>query len=324
MWFRESKKMRLIIGWIAVSLITLVACLWALWGTIENFHEGWWRPTLLGRLTELFVQYLSFTLITVGIGILAIRWPRIGGGLLLLISAILSAWIFRDLPQMNFIGILSWLPVTGLPILVGILFLFGQPHPRKWAYLVVAGMPLLVIVICAIGPLYRIAGRIDDGNREVRLVEGNGVRLIWAPTGPGWIRSIGRAFSWEEARKQCRFLSMDGKSLTDNPQNIWRLPTVDEAVRSMMRHGHNCGGQWDSKQKQATYDIRPDKESPLWDTTSPIIYWWTATEVDDEHSFIITYQGSVYPRNKQFKINSLGFRAVKTIDYSHNEGLTSE
>jgi hypothetical protein len=30
-----------VVGWSAVALNLLVACLWAFWGAIENFHEGW-------------------------------------------------------------------------------------------------------------------------------------------------------------------------------------------------------------------------------------------------------------------------------------------
>ena len=307
-------KVRLITGWVAVGLIALTACFWALWGTIENFHEGWWYPNLFERVFVMFIQYLSPPITIILIGIIAIRWPKIGGGLLLVISAwFIWKFIVPKLPEMNTKAILSWFPAAWLPVLVGILFLFGRPHPRKWAYLVVAGVPLLVSIICAVEPIYRISGRIDDGIREERLVEGNGVKLFWAPAGPGWARSAGQACSWEEAHRRCQFLTEDGKTLADTPQNIWRLPTVDEAVRSMARHGQNCGGRWDPEKKWAAYDVRPDKESPLWDTHSGIIYWWTKTEVDEANSFIIVYHGGVYPRKKRLRMGSLGFRAVRCV-----------
>lgn len=317
-----SVKIRLILGWIAVALITVVACCWAFWGTLENFHEGWWYPHLLKNLALMLVQYMSFSLITITIGIVAVRWPKIGGGILIVLSFLLNLLVLKinPLSQMSLRDIFIWFPFIGLPWVVAVLFLFGRPQPRKWAYLIIVGAPLLVSVVCAVEPVYRISGRIDDGNREMRLVEGNGVRLIWAPAGPGWVREYSQACSWEEARRRCRFLTEDGKTLADTPQNIWRLPTVDEAVRSMARHGRSCGGRWDPEKQRATYEIRPDKESPLWDTTSGIIYWWTATEVDETHAFFIIYNGQVYPRAKQRRrMVTQGFRAVKAANCDDNE-----
>lgn len=69
-------------------------------------------------------------------------------------------------------------------------------------------------------------------------------------------------------------------SLANTPQNIWRLPTVAEAVQSMMRNGRSSHGVWDAETAQASYAITADKESPLWDVYSQVIYWWTATELD--------------------------------------------
>jgi hypothetical protein len=100
-------------------------------------------------------------------------------------------------------------------------------------------------------------------------------------------------------------------TISSNPQHIWRLPTVDEAVRSMARHGQNSGGIWDAEIAQAAYKITPDKESPLWNTLSQVIYWWTATEVDEERAYIIVYDGTVWPRSKHIGPAYLGFRCVK-------------
>jgi hypothetical protein len=77
----------------------------------------------------------------------------------------------------------------------------------------------------------------------------------------------------------CQYLSEDGLTLASMPQHIWRLPTVDEAVRSMARHVQNSGGVWDADIAKATYKTTPDKESPLWNVRSQVIYWWTATEL---------------------------------------------
>jgi hypothetical protein len=100
-------------------------------------------------------------------------------------------------------------------------------------------------------------------------------------------------------------------ALAAAPQHIWRLPTVDEAVRSMARRGRNSGGVWDAQSGTAAYQILPDKESPLWNPYSQVIYWWTATEIDQDRVYIIVYDGKVWPRPKQFGPAYLGFRCVK-------------
>ncbi len=154
----------------------------------------------------------------------------------------------------------------------------------------------------------RVSQRVNDGNLEARLVEGNGVALIWAPDGPGWPRD---GMDWVEAGEACQYLAEDGTALATTAQDIWRLPTVDEAVRSMSRHGKNSGGVWDAQSAQASYQTRPDKESPLWNVYSQVIYWWTATEVDEEQAYMIVYDGKVWPRTKQLSQDYLGFRCVK-------------
>jgi hypothetical protein len=167
---------------------------------------------------------------------------------------------------------------------------------------------MLTLIISGIEPIIRVPQRINDGNLEARLVQGNGVHLTWAPDGPGWPRE---GVTWEEAQQVCQHLSEDGLTLASAPQDIWRLPTVDEAVRSMTRHDQNSGGVWDAENAEAIYQKRPDKESPLWNVHSQVIYWWTATEVDEDRAYIIVYDGKVWPRNKQFSPAYLGYRCVK-------------
>jgi hypothetical protein len=99
--------------------------------------------------------------------------------------------------------------------------------------------------------------------------------------------------------------------VAQTPQNIWRLPSVAEAVRSMARHGRNSMGVWDPLTSEAVYETKPDKESPLWNTRSPVIYWWTATEIDGNRAYIIVYDGRVWPRDKELSQDYLGFRCVK-------------
>jgi hypothetical protein len=48
------------------------------------------------------------------------------------------------------------------------------------------GLSVLTLLMSGAEPLFRVSGRLDDGDRGPRLVRGNGVQLIWAPEGPGW------------------------------------------------------------------------------------------------------------------------------------------
>ena len=292
---------RQIIGWIAVGLSTVITCFWAFWGIIENFHEGWYYPSWLSNVGLMFAQYLSPMLIFMGVTLISIFWPRFGGSLHGVI-ALVAVWFFQAFS--NAATFLLILPLIGL----GVLYWFGRSKPRKIAVSLVVGLPILVMIISGVEPVIRVSQRLNDGNLQARLVNGNGAKLTWAPDGPGWPREGG---DWHEAQQVCQRLSEDGLTLVPTPQNIWRLPTVDEAVRSMARHGQNSAGVWDAESAEATYTTTPDKESPLWNVHSQVIYWWTATEVDDERAYIIVYDGKVWPRSKQFGPAYLGFRCVK-------------
>jgi hypothetical protein len=292
---------RKIVGWIAVSLSIAITCFWAFWGVIENFHEGWYYESLLANAGLMVVQYLSPMLIFMGVTLVSISWPRVGGGLHVILALLVAG--FFGLAK-NTALLFLIVPLIG----IGLLYWFGRPQPRTLAVSLAIGLPILTVGIFGIGPIRRVSQRIDDGNLQTRLVSGNGVKLVWAPDGPGWPRT---GATWFEAQRRCQSLAEDGLTLDPMPQNLWRLPTVDEAVRSMARHGQNSGGAWDAEIAKATYVTTPDKESPLWNAHSQVIYWWTATEVDAEHAYVIAYDGTVWPRSKQFSPASLGFRCVR-------------
>jgi len=294
-------KKQSIMGWVAVGVSTVITCFWAFWGIIENFHEGWYFESLLSNLGLMFAQYLSPMLVFTVVTLVSIFWPRFGGGLHIFF-ALLAVWFFNAFSNAAIFLII--LPLIGL----GLLYWNGCLEPKKLAVSVSMGLPLLMLIIAGVEPVIRVSQRINDGNLNARLVHGNEVDLTWAPDGPGWPHEGG---NWFEAKQTCQYLSEDGLTVSSTPQNIWRLPTVDEAVRSMSRHGQNSGGVWDAETGDATYEITPDKESPHWNVYSQVIYWWTATGVDEEHAYIIVYDGKVSPRDKQVDLAYLGFRCIK-------------
>ncbi len=288
-------------GWIGVCISTTITCFWAFWGIIENFHEGWFYESLLLNLGLMITQYLSPMLLFMGVTLVSLYWPRIGGGLHIVL-ALFAVWFLQAFS--NPVMFLLILPLVGL----GALYWFGRPQPRKLAVSLVVGLPLLTLIISGIGPIRRVSQRINDGNLQARQVRGNGVNLIWAPDGPGWPQA---GTNWHEAQRVCRYLNEDGLTISSQPLDIWRLPTADESVRSMARHGQNSGGVWNAENGQVTYKTSPDKESPLWNIYSQVIYWWTATEIDENRAYIIVYDGKVWPRSKQFGPAYLGFRCVR-------------
>ena len=288
-------------GWIAVAISTIITSFWAFWGIIENFHEGWYAESLASNLVLMFVQYLSPMLIFMGVTLVSIYYPRVGGGLHAAV-ALLAIWFFDAFS--NAATFLIILPLIGL----GALYWYGRPQPRRAAVSFIIGLPLLTLILSGIEPVMRVSQRVDDGNLQARLVHGNGVDLVWAPDGPGWPRA---GMNWEEAGQACQYLTEDGLTISSSSQNVWRLPTVDEVVRSMSLHGQNSGGVWDVETAAAAYESTPDKESPLWNIHSQVIYWWTATEIDEHTAWMIEYDGQVWPRKKSTTQTYLGFRCVR-------------
>ena len=283
-----TPKWQRICGWTAVSISTLVAGFWGFWGSIENFHEGWYFTSLWRNLVLMLVQYLSPMLIVVGLSTIAIRWRRaalpIFGAL-----AVAAAFFFH--------GAAAPLELIATPLLiVGVLYHFGCTEPKRWALRSVIVLPILTAIVCGAYPGWRVMHRFDDGNYGMRLIEGNGVALVWAPAGPGWPSHYA---SWSQAQRACAALTADGRSLSDTPQNRWRLPTVDEAVRSLVYRGQNAGGVWNASLKRAQYRVMPDKDSPLWNVHSQVIYWWTGTEEGKDKAYRIAYNGYVFALNKR-------------------------
>lgn len=302
----DKAKRRNIIGWIGVAISTIFSSIWAYWGSIENFHEGWYSVSIWENLFMLFFQYLLFTIVFVVLGVITLKW-KIFGLILHMLLAGFSIWFFSG-ANVLVIGLMIVIPIIGL----GLLFFFGKPEPKKWAYRSLIFIPLIIIIAVFIPMVIKVSRRVNDNDFGTRIVEGNEVTLVWAPRGPGWPDS---GTTWDEAIDICRYLSEDGTTVMDEIQDIWRLPTVDEAVRSMMLHGNNVNGIWYPDEKKAVYDKTPDKESPLWDVHSKVIYYWTSESENNnpDRAYIIVYHGGIHSKMKIDGQSYLSFRAVKNV-----------
>jgi hypothetical protein len=296
--------MKIFLGWLGVALTVIFTNVWTYWGIIENFHEGWYSKSLLENLLMLLVQYLLLGIVFIVLAVFSIVKPRIGLGLHIGL-ALFFAWFFRK-AHFSVVGLMIVLPLLGL----GLLYFYGRPEPRRRAGRLIVVLPLLIIFSVAPVKIHQWSQRVNDGDFGMRLVEGEGVTMAWAPRGPGWPDG---GVSYHEAVKCCKYLSEDGMTLMQEEQNIWRLPTVDEAVRSMTLHNVNAGGGWDPKAGKAFYEKKPDKETPLWDSHSKVIYYWVQSGPAPDKAYIIVYDGGVFARDKERKYGNLSFRAVKSM-----------
>jgi len=293
---------RQISGWAALAVSTGFACLWAFWGANENFHEGWYYASLWRNLGLMLVQYLSPMLIVMLVSAVILQWPRLA--LLLTVPSAITATLYFGKFRFSSVAfVLIAIPL----VLLGVLYRFGRPEPRRWAWRCLIGLPLLTVIASGAYPGWMAMHRFDDANYGMRQIPGNGVSLVWAPEGPGWPEN---GVSWYQAMQNCAHLNADGTALTALPQNLWRLPTVDEAVRSLVFRGENAGGTWDSAQKRARYRVTPDKDSPLWKVHSQVIYWWTNTEVDASRAPYISNNGYVQQVPKRLQTGYLAYRCV--------------
>jgi hypothetical protein len=285
---------RIIFSWVSVSISILLISVWAFWGIIENFHEGWYYDSFIKNIGLMFLQYLSPMIIFLILTLVSIWNNRVGAILFAIVGV--SFYFFVN----NFYFTIPFL-------IIAILYWFGDSTNRKWKFRLTLILPFITLFVFGIEPIYRISTRMNDENFGSRIIKGNGITLVWAPQGPGWPDD---GANWYVADSICRYLTEDGKSTANETQNIWRLPTVDETVKSMARHGENCKGVVNNE-GVPEYSIQPDKETPLWNPHSKVIYWWTSTPIDSSYAYMIVYDGKIWQKDKKFGPNYLGFRAVK-------------
>ena len=329
---------------VASVLMIFFTVFWTYWGVAEMFHEGWWGawfhrlPYLLPIVVMMVPTFLAFRcprvggVVLMGFGIFAFFFFSNDVGLIGILLLMLGAVFFVNAIQRKKMGtedaIQGWWWRWGR-----FAFLFGL------SALVAAGVSAVMLPV--------VLTRVDDGDRSAQLIERNGVRLIWAPEGPGWNweQEWGGYPGWHDlalygvapvgfdekegwgrieeeivfatqgmmdANNICLFLDEAGTTLMEEAQEIWRMPTVDELVRSLGRHGENAGCVWDGETGvQVACAVRPDKESPLWATDVPVIYYWAADESTERNGFFVAFNGTM---NDTYKLGGNprhGYRCVR-------------
>ncbi len=347
-------------GWIAILLLTTITSFWVFWSFGELYYEAWGLPL------HMVVRYLYPAAICLAFTAICLLWPRIGGAIMVVIGVVFAVWwmslqIRRGATAPA--GLMLTFFLSGGLAIIGILFWIDayfkrkyppdQATPRNWfrrnaKAIIATAIPIGIALGTTIGNAPILFTRQDDGIRTERLIEGNGVRLIWAPEGPGWAKGsegAGSNLNWnqialyglppigfdlkaKDAHRMatqaemdsfclCRYLSADGKILMETPQNVWRMPTTHEFVRSLVHHGTNAGCEWDSVSHYANCDVIPDKESPLWATDYWPIYMWTYDEHDSAEAYFVNYNGrAVSYQNKFWGNPRHGYRCVREPDDS--------
>ena len=202
-------------GTAATALVVLVTSLWTLWGTGELYYEAWGLP-----LPEPLFYFVPAACCLV-LSIVAIRWPTAGGAIVIAAGGGFSAW-WWGMQTLRFgfswRGLLVTMPVSGLLVLVGVLFVLEGRRVRRGlggadgrvrnrirrttrrrlavAWIVPCGVFAMVSAL----ELPRVLTRLDDGDRGARRITCGAVDLVWAPAGPGW--NPRRPGGWYPSREQ--------------------------------------------------------------------------------------------------------------------------
>jgi len=319
-------------GHLAWALATMVGAIAAVTAVYSYFYEGW------GLGPAAAARYLTPAVLAVGLGATAVRWPRAGGVLCLAGGAVAAGWWLAKQAAtngLNAIVVQTAVVFFGPLLFIGALFLLDARHrrlqaadgvaaPASWwrrnhRLALVVGVPALAVVVGPARQLPELLARHDDGLRGARTVPGNGVTLTWAPQGPGWNQrqADGAYPSWDAIARYggsgaglCGHLSEDGTVLLQTALRVWRLPTVDEVVRSLTRRGANAGCSWDGRAYHANCARPPDKETPLWAPDQPAIYYVTSDEAGDQHVLGVNYTGGITPHRRT---SGVGYRCVKAV-----------
>jgi hypothetical protein len=340
-------------GHVAAVLAVVVTTLAGVTGAQSLFYEGWGQPA------QAALTYLLPWAACLVLGLVAFRWPRTGGALLIGAALVGAAlWLRANFARFgqSSTGIQTAVVVFAPLLGLGGLFLLearhrrllravGTPPPASWVarhhrWLLLVGLSALGLGAVAVDKLPERLARHDDGLRGARVVDTNGVRLVWAPAGPGWnwLHVDGAYPSWDLLASYgvapvgmkppagrapgaggqaidevglCAFLDAEGTGLLAAPARIWRMPTADEVIRSLTRDGENAGCVWDGRSSHAVCRVPPDKETPLWAPDQPPIYILTGGVRDGQVVLGVNYTGGITPF--PFHARGAGYRCVKPL-----------
>jgi len=207
-------------GITALVILLVESSIAAFWGAVEFFHEGWFEP-----YGKYLIFYMSPFLVIYCLNLLAVARPVAAGLSIIAISSLFSIWRIARIKSLHYplspSAVIMWL-ILALP---GILLII-ESLPRKVKAPVpglqggrrghsirrlrtaVLFIPIIVIIVSGTPLLVRNLNRTPLENYEEAVVEGKGVKLVLAGSGPGWfysnkkpIRFHGRtysALSWNE------------------------------------------------------------------------------------------------------------------------------
>ena len=290
------------IGYLTVIITLIIISFWSYWGINEAFHEGWYHVSLIQNIMLTFVQYLLIPILFIVITVIAVNHRRTGASMFIILG-IFALFFFNSHSG----RVLIFIPMIALA--AG--FYFGEFNKvkKKIIMIIVILLPSIIILLFGIPLMYKTETRYNDNDFTERMIIGNEVILIWARKGPGFPET---GTNWYDANENCARLSREGTEITDEEINMWRLATRDEIVRSLTRDDINAGGRINEMGK-AEYDISPDKETPLWDPYSQVIYTWTSEEKDDKSAYLVSYNGRILSRSKGSGPEYQGYRCVKDI-----------
>ena len=280
-------KVKKIIAYTTLTISLLIISFWSYWGINEAFHEGWYHTSLWQNISLTFIQYLSIPIIFLAVSIIAMNYKKIGSGLFLTLG-IFVMFFFNS----NAGRFLILIPL----LLFAFGFYFGEFKHKKMINISFIVICLLIILSFGIPQLIKVENRFNDYNFETRTIIGNNIQLTWAPQGIGFPLE---GTNWQTAKDNCAKLEGD-----------WRLPTREEIVRSMTRNNNSVKGIINSEGRPE-YEIKPDKETPIWNPYSQIIYYWTSESKDEQRAYLVAYNGYILDRSKTSGANYQGYRCVK-------------
>jgi len=121
---------------VAVALSTLVASFFGMFAGGEGVGEGW--PAMVAHAVQMLVVIVP--------ALIAVRWPRVGGSLIVLAGLGFGLWfLLPGLIAGAVVG--SVFPQVLFLIVAGLLYFYGRPSPRRVTYAVIVGVPLVVLAL---------------------------------------------------------------------------------------------------------------------------------------------------------------------------------